>query len=307
MSEKVSIVAVRPPSLRAIAAFEAAARHGTFHEAACELNLTDSAVGYAVRGLEARLGQILFRRDRGGLRLTAEGRALAARVTVGLALLAEAFDTQGRQPRSRLVVSVMPAFAERFLSARLLRFWEASPETHIDLRSSSELVDLAGSDVDLCVRYGMGRWAGVRAERLTASPLIAVASPHYRGGNLPMTQKDLARCDLLEERHTSWRPVWGGGEWPVEARRRLKVDDIATALGAAQGALGVALAPWIVVADDIAAGRLVQVTSLAVPSPYGFWLAWMNSSDKPAAIASFAAWLQGEVAELCPEALPQVA
>lgn len=293
--------------MRAIAAFEAAARHGTFREAARELNLTDSAVGHAIRGLEERLGQRLFRRERGGLRLTAEGRALSARVTVGLSLLAEAFDTQGRRPRARLVVSVMPAFAERFLSARLLRFWEASPDTHIDLRSSAELVDLGGSDVDVCIRYGMGRWAGVRAELLTASPLIAVASPRYRGGDLPRTVKDLARCDLLEERHTSWRPVWGGGEWPAEARRRLKVDDMATALGAAQGAIGVALVPWIVVADDLAAGRLAQVTTLSVASPYGFWLAWKNSSDKQAAVAGFANWLQGEVGELCPQALPQVA
>src|SRR5258707_7101279 len=104
---------MRPPSLRAITAFEAAARHGTFRQAARELNLTDSAVGHAIRGLEERLGYSLFRREHGGLRLTVEGRALSARVTVGLSLLAEAFDTQVRKPRSRLVISAMPAFAER--------------------------------------------------------------------------------------------------------------------------------------------------------------------------------------------------
>src|SRR5690242_16056753 len=80
-------LAARPPSLRAIAAFEAAARHQSFAQAARELNLTPSAISHAVRALETRLGREVFVRQGRVVVLTEAGRAFAARIRLGLSLL----------------------------------------------------------------------------------------------------------------------------------------------------------------------------------------------------------------------------
>jgi LysR family glycine cleavage system transcriptional activator len=298
---------MRPPSLRAIVAFEAAARHGTFREAARELNLTDSAVSHAIRGLEERSGHPLFRREPGGLRLTPEGRALSARVSVALSLLGEAFGGPLRRPPARVVVSAMPAFAERVLAARLPRFWQACPDADLELRASPELVDFADGGVDVGLRYGMGRWAGARTELLVRTPLVVVASPGYRGGDLPRTLDQLAQCDLIEDPCTSWRPVWPGAAEPASPGRRLKVDDISTAFWAAEAGAGVMLAPWILAAADLAAGRLARVTSVAVATPCGFWLAWKDAADRKPGVAAFAEWLLGELRGLREDPLQQVA
>src|SRR6185437_10224623 len=70
----------RTPSLDALRIFAVAARHLSFTEAACELNLTQSAVSHRIRGLEEELGFSLFNRLTRRLELTAQGRTLAQRV-----------------------------------------------------------------------------------------------------------------------------------------------------------------------------------------------------------------------------------
>jgi hypothetical protein len=64
------------PPLSSVRVFEAAARHGSFKNAAEELNITASAVSDAVQNLEDWLGVELFRRGGGKLELSCAGRRL---------------------------------------------------------------------------------------------------------------------------------------------------------------------------------------------------------------------------------------
>src|SRR5688572_7861780 len=112
-------MASRPPSLRAIAAFEAAARHQSFSRAAEELNLTHGAISHAIKGLEERLGTRLFERRARGVALTDAGRELSEKVRLSVGLLGEAFEARPWIERSDLVVSVLPNFAQRFVVPRI--------------------------------------------------------------------------------------------------------------------------------------------------------------------------------------------
>src|SRR3954453_5919023 len=82
----------RPPSLRAVAAFEAAARHESFAKPADELNLSHSRISHAIRGLEQRLGSELFARVGRCVALTPEGARLAQRLSPTLTDLTSALD-----------------------------------------------------------------------------------------------------------------------------------------------------------------------------------------------------------------------
>jgi TolB-like protein len=83
----------RLPPLKALRAFEAAARHSSFKAAAEELGLTPTAVSHQIRLLETVVGRALFRRRPRPLTLTAAGEVLFPAVRSGLDQMAEAFAT----------------------------------------------------------------------------------------------------------------------------------------------------------------------------------------------------------------------
>ena len=65
------------PPLHELAAFDAAARHGSFTRAAEELCLTLSAISHRIRRLEATLQTKLFNRNRRSVTLTRAGAHLS--------------------------------------------------------------------------------------------------------------------------------------------------------------------------------------------------------------------------------------
>src|SRR3954466_3753948 len=134
-------MAVRPPSLRSIAAFEAAARHASFTKAADELNLTPGAISHAIKALEQRLGQTLFDRKGRAVALSASGRTLAAKVRVSLGLLADAFDAAPWRALDRLVVSTTASIAQKILLPQLAALQQSVPHARLDLRASDTLAD----------------------------------------------------------------------------------------------------------------------------------------------------------------------
>src|SRR6202007_3122984 len=109
----------RVPPLQAMRAFESAARHGSFAQAALELNLTYGAVGQQVRALEEAVGMLLFDRVGRGLGLNDRGRQYALRMRAALLELAAATaEAAGHAAHGRLTLSVLPSFASRWLVKR---------------------------------------------------------------------------------------------------------------------------------------------------------------------------------------------
>lgn len=159
-----------PVHLNALRAFEASARHESFSAAAAELNVTPAAVGQLVRSLENWLGTPLFLRGNGGrarlvLTETAERalpdiRAGFDRLALGMARLREG-STSGV-----LTVTVSPAFAAKWLLPRIDGFQAAWPDMDVRLDTSLKPVDFVAQRVDVGVRYGVGTWAGLAADKL---------------------------------------------------------------------------------------------------------------------------------------------
>jgi LysR family glycine cleavage system transcriptional activator len=137
----------RLPSLNALKAFEAAARHESFTRAADELCVTQGAVSHQVKALEAELGFRLFHRERQRLVITDAGRSYLEVVRDAFDRLAAGTERllQG-QSAGVLTVTTSPNFAAKWLVHRLGRFAEAHPS--IDLRVSASLhhVDFARED-----------------------------------------------------------------------------------------------------------------------------------------------------------------
>jgi LysR family glycine cleavage system transcriptional activator len=295
------------PPLNALRAFEAAARHLSFTRAAAELFVTQAAVSHQIKALESHVGVKLFRRLPRQLLLTDGGQAYAQALTDVFTRLARA-TARLREPdatrRSLLTVSVVPSFAARWLVPRLGRFRKLHPEIDVRVSPQSAAADFARDDVDVGIRYGGGRYPGLRSDRLLDDELFPVCSPGARRGKHALRQpRDLRHHVLLhDETYEDWRTwlaVAGVGIADgIDASRGPIFTDASMLIEAAMGGQGVALARRVLAESELRSGRLVRPfraeLTLASDRAY-FVVAPKATADQPR-IKAFREWLMREAA-----------
>ncbi|WP_024510885.1 transcriptional regulator GcvA [Bradyrhizobium sp. ARR65] len=292
----------RLPSLNGLRAFEAAARHLSFTQAAAELNVTQTAISHQIRRLEEELGLRLFIRKNRALALTPKAKDYLPGVRAAFNDLRLATDRLLRKDNdSVLTISTLASFAAKWLLPRLSTFQEAHPSIDVRITTSNSLVDFRSGDVDAAIRYGRGHWPGVRARWLTADELFPVCSPALLKGDKPLRcPQDLAYYTLL---HTSggydddWR-LWltaAGLPADISKQRGISFDLIFMTVQAAIDGIGVAMGRTTYVQDDIAKGRLVVPFKIALPADAGFYLVSPEAADDPPKLRVFRDWLLAAV------------
>ncbi len=245
------------PSLASLRAFEAAARTGSFSAAARELNVTHAAIAQHVRQLEDRFGQQLMQRNGNAMSVTPGALALSEALTEGFGRVAAAVRDFAAQDTGRaLRVALTPSFAVNWLLPRLGRFWGAHPEVALELLPSTAILNLRTEAIDLAIRYGRGPWSGLRTEPLISAGHVAVSAP----GPQPATLAELAGRTWLLDGHRSEEVLWAASQGiDLDAETVRSFDTAEMVLQAARSGLGIAILPRPVVADDLAAGRLVEL------------------------------------------------
>ncbi|NIM29328.1 MAG: transcriptional regulator GcvA [Gammaproteobacteria bacterium] len=292
------------PPLNALRAFEAAARHLSITRAAEELHVTPAAVSHQVKGLEAYLGLALFKRANRSLRLTDAGQACLPGLREGFERLAAAMDAlRAGDESGPLTVSVPPSFGAKWLVARLDRFRQANPGYDVRLDASMRLVDLAREGVDIAVRYGAGRYPGMRVDRLMDEVAVPVCSPRLLEGAAPLrVPADLCRHTLLhhtapyqDHGYPDWR-MWlqAAGVDGCDLSRGPTFSMASLAVQAAIDGQGVALVGDVLVADDIAAGRLVRPFALSFPVSFAYYVVCPLASAERPRVVAFREWLLEE-------------
>ncbi|MEM7043799.1 MAG: transcriptional regulator GcvA [Pseudomonadota bacterium] len=289
----------RLPSLNALRAFEAAARHLSFSRAADELNVTKAAVSHQVKALEEELGLPLFRRLNRALLLTDAGQTLHPAITEALSLMRAAVDRLHERDRTgELTVTTLDSFAAIWLVPRLNRFRKAHPEVDVRIATSDDSIDFAQSDVDLAVRYGTGNWPGTQAERLMTEELFPVCAPSLLEEGPPLEKPaDLAHHTLLHDYGLeSWRRwLMALGEHGVEVERGPRYHHSNLVLQAAEQGDGVALARSVLATDALAQGRLVKPFDIALPARYAYYVVCPPDHLKRPKVKAFRDWLFAEV------------
>jgi len=251
------------PSLSALRAFEAAARHQSAKRAAEELSVTATAISHQVRSLEESLGVTLFLRKPRKLELTAQGQEL-------LQVLESAFDSIGATVerlrsgpcRPAVTLSTTPAIAVRWLVPWVCLLRESHPQIDLRFHTSHELAALDGVTADMAIRYGDGRWPGLIAEKLfdntfvpVCSPLLGLKSPAELPRH-PLIHFHAQGAVSVPIHWAAWQKVASVPGLDVTAG--LFFSDETHAISAAVGAQGVALMSRQLIEEEIRAGRLVQ-------------------------------------------------
>jgi LysR family transcriptional regulator, glycine cleavage system transcriptional activator len=288
------------PSLNALGAFEAAARHSSLSFAAAELNVTPSAVSKHVTFLEQELGVPLFVRGHRSMRLTAEGEQLYRSLSESFAGMAAAFEAIKTSRTARTVtVGCTTAFAQMWLMPRLGNFWRAHQDIVIDQVVSDRSQDLRRSEVDLRLRYGDGSWPEETAIRLFGDTIFPVASPDFARKHKVKEPAELVGLPVLEviSQERGWTE-WE--EWfasvGVNARRvkTRRINNYVIAWQAAMDGQGIALGWQSLVGPMLEARKLVRVTKAEMLPTEATYVTWSAHRPLSAEATVLRDWLMAE-------------
>ncbi|MGD9878755.1 MAG: transcriptional regulator GcvA [Reyranella sp.] len=292
------------PPLNGLRAFEAAARHMSFTDAADELSVTQAAISHQVRGLEQRLGLKLFVRRNRSLLLSEAGQAYLPAVRAAFDQLNEATEKLLQKDRGgHLTVTTTASFAMKWLVPRLGGFQRTNPEVDVRVSTSTDLVDFAREDVDIGIRYGRGHWPSLSAERLLTEDVMPVCAPSLvKGPNGLKKPADLKNFTLLHIGNfpDDWQ-IWltAAGVKGIDASRGVSFDFSLAAYQAAMDGLGVALGRHKLVAPDLEAGRLVAPFDFKMSTELAYYVVYPPEAIRRRKIKAFRDWVMS-LAEVAP-------
>ncbi|MEM5446187.1 transcriptional regulator GcvA [Paraburkholderia guartelaensis] len=287
------------PPLNALRAFEAAGRLGSFKDAASELHVTPGAVSQHVRLLEEWLGASLFERHNRRVELTPAAKHYLAEIGPLFEQLSAATARYGTpQTVSRtLSVNAPATFTLRWLVPRLAKFRAGHPDIDVKVETSNEPLESLKDDYDLVIRGGPDTFYGYSMQPFLSEERLPVCSPTLLKRVPLRSPGDLREHTLL---HTSSLPrLWP--DWLASVQMpdlrpaaALTFDHFFLTLQAAIDAIGIAMGPTALVADDLAAGRLVApFAGPRLPSrSYCTYVADEKSGDER--VALFRSWLERE-------------
>jgi len=294
------------PPLIELRAFEAAARHMSFKQAAAELGVTPTAISHQIRLLERYCGHPLFRRRPRPLALSEAGTRLFPIIRDGLESFAAALATVKRDgDKQPLRVTTTNAFASRWLVPRLPLWRKQRGSVPLEVIGTDAVLDLSAGDADVAIRNAASMPANGAARELFRDTFWPVCSPQLRSAGLPLKKAaDLRRHVLV---HWYWppfvphAPTWE--RWLAVARKRWRdvpgVDEMdhlsfreeLHAIEAIVAGQGIGICSDVLVAHELKSGELVKALNLSLPG-YGFYLTHLTDHPRQKSIDAFMAWLQ---------------
>lgn len=291
----------RLPPLTALRAFEAAARHLSFAQAAAELNVTPAALSFQIKSLEAHLGQPVFRRLNRAVELTEAGRVLAPGVTDGFAALSAAWrKTQRVNDNKTLTVTAGPAFTSKWLAPRLYEFAQAHPEIELRFSATLRLVDFDRDEVDVAIRFGLGHDKDVYSEPLIREWMTPMMTPELAAEF--GTPEKLAQAPLIHDESiaffkqpTDW-PAWcHAAGLSFDTSHGLRFSQADHALDAAVTGAGVVLGRVSLATRALEQGRLVAPFKTGLLTKAQFRFICPKGTENRPHVVAFRAWVLKEI------------
>ena len=291
------------PPLNALRAFEAAARTGSYVGAAEELDVSPAAVSQQVRKLEAFLDKQLFMRFNNRVVLTDAGQAVyvgASDALQAISALTEQVMSGGA--KSRLVISVISSVAQRWLEPRLAAFALRERTWRIDLRVEADPVDFARHNIDLRICYGANLYPEMHTIHLLQDSVLPLCSPAYLARNPAAKTAGMEGVPDDDLIHTNWgpsfvsHPTWqawfakSGVVRPSDGTGH-QVGMSSLALDFARDGVGVALGQRMMAGDDLTAGRLVPLSTVAIALGHPYCLVHSRGKARKGGLRALIDWL----------------
>lgn len=278
--------------LGSIRAFVAVVDNGDFTTAGRKLRMSRSAVGKAVVRLEGRLGARLLHRSTRSVSLTTDGSLFYEHCLQLLADLAdaEASVRQDRQqPSGQLKLSLPDAYGRLRIAPILLEYLGRWPQISAEVTFSNRIVDIVAEGYDLAIRIGgIGASAGLISRVVDRLDSVVCAAPAYLAARgIPDHPDNLQEHDQLVFGRGGQLMPWAfdgpaSAVRPARTRARLVTDSADALRAAALAGLGIANLPHMLVAQDMEAGKLVEVLGDFVSDPIAVHVLYPDRRHLPA-------------------------
>lgn len=287
-----------PISLRV---FEAVARHQSFTKAAAELNVTQAAVSHQVKKLEEWLGAPLFLRFNRSIKLTKAGEAYAKPLTRAYDLMANATSAflQDIGPQS-INISTFDSIAACWLAPRIQKFQTRYAEVDIKLITRNRYSNFIDNETEVEIRYGEGDWPALHVTKIADEEIFPVCSVKLLGRKHKLkTADDIRNFKLIHDELVMEWSDWleAAGVSTASANKGLRFNHSHIVIQAAINGEGVALGRSLLVADEIASGRLVCPHDFRIPSNYAYYMVCPKELADQVLISAFRDWLIEEAHE----------
>lgn len=285
----------RLPVLRSLLSFEAVAEHSSFSSAAASIGMTHGAISHQMRALEEWLGQPVFERHSGGVRLTQNGERLRQACKRAFSTLEqECQQIRGEAAAQGLTIACSTSFLAQWLLPRVEAFTQEHPDLLLHFQTRTNVDALLAGKVDVMILSGhlSSPIEGVDVNRLVTDRIGPVCSPNW--SELPRTPEQIRDMPLLHA--TSRLNAWS--EWAdaigikLELPRGTVFESLSLSIEAAKGGLGFAIAPEFFVRHEIKNGTLIAPLGFS-PVDRGIWICTRNAQQQSLKGAAFVNWLLG--------------
>ena len=180
----------------------------------------------------------------------------------------------------------------------LAAFNALHPEIEVKIVFEDQVVNFATSDIDAGLRYGDGKWTGLRAQFLHGDMVSPVCAPSYvEGRKLPLSSDEIGELLLGVGGHgdQDWADWFEavGAEMPdrprvVDYPNRARMFDLALSGN------GVVLGDLQLIASDLEKGHLVRLHDIAMPRDRAMYLVSLEGKPDPK-LEKFGDWLMSIV------------
>jgi DNA-binding transcriptional LysR family regulator len=274
---------MRRDNLNDFLGFIAVARERSFTKAAAQLGVSQSALSYTVRTLEARLGLRLLTRTTRSVSLTEAGERLFDRIGPRFEEIEgeiSAISALRDKPAGTVRITSVEHATETILWPAMARLLPDYPDVNVEIISDYTLTDIVAA------RYDAGVRLGEQVDKdMIAVPIgpdlvrSVVGTPAYcEGRNKPGTPRDLTEHACINLRLPThggffiWDFRKDGQDLDVRVHGRVAFNTVATIRRAALDGMGVAYLPHDLVEADIREGRLVHLLADWCPPRPGYHL-----------------------------------
>jgi len=287
------------PTLNALRAFEATARHLSFTRAAHELHLTQTAISHQIKELERLLGVQLFERRQNMIAMTSVGSDYLETIRPALGLIARASDRVSNKGANTLHINCLTAFAVQCLLPVLPEFCASFPDIDIRLTPVNAAEKAVHYDFDIGIWYGINTTPELDVFKLSNDVVFPVCSPAYLEKSHLSQPEDLSEHTILRSLSPLIEDDWPG--WLKHAstnkipfKQEICFDGLLLSIEAAIHGLGVCLGRAQLVQKELDTGRLVEPFNIRLPLDTGYHISCRKEKTDITKVKIFREWLQSK-------------
>jgi DNA-binding transcriptional LysR family regulator len=255
-------------NLRRLAYFVAVVETGSFTAAAERLGITKAVVSQQVARLESEFRTSLLVRTTRRVRATEAGHAFYLRCAMILREAEDAFDELAEtsaEPSGMLRLTAPLDYGAGAVVPAIASFVSRYPACKVDAILSDQTLDIMAGNIELAIRVGWLAETGLQARKIGSFRQLLVASPTLAREVARVNRpEDIASLPFIANTalrdHLKWTFSLNELERQVvHVQASIFLDATLAVREAVYQGAGLSVLPDYMIADDLAAGRLLHI------------------------------------------------